>query len=76
VDTVSQALVLTLLGMGWVFLFLGILVVFMSLMSVLARFLPKDEETAAPSAAHSASGSTETEIVAAIAAAQAHHKIL
>ena len=74
-ESVTQALILALLGMGWVFLFLGILVVFMILMSRVTRLFPQ-EEPAAKAAVTAPSASSEAEVVAAIAAAKAHQNTL
>ena len=74
-EVVNQGLILTLLGMGWVFIFLGIMVASVSLMKFVARLLPQDEVPAQVTSGNS-SGPNDSEVVAAIAAAKAANKSL
>ncbi len=70
-EMISQSGMLTVLGMGVVFSFLIILIVFMKLVEILVRVTGIDQEAgnASQAAAPAASAGKDTSIVAAIAAA-------
>ncbi len=70
-EMISQSGMLTVLGMGVVFSFLIILIVFMKLVETLVRVTGMDQEAgnASKAASPAASAGNDTSIVAAIAAA-------
>ena len=70
----GQSLILTLLGMGVVFTFLIIMIVFMTISSKLIKALKLDKEEAPSLGAAAANGNAQNNAVIAAIAAAVHDK--
>jgi sodium pump decarboxylase gamma subunit len=70
-SNLDQGLALTGLGMAWVFIFLTLMILFMTLSSkIIQQFFPEKEQPAGPV---KAAGPKDAHIAAAIAIAHHHH---
>jgi len=74
-NLVIEGLKFMVLGMGTVFVFLGVMIVCMNIMSyIIHKFFPEPQASATPSSSSSSVQQDNKKIVAAITAAIKHHR--